>query len=59
MRLGDLQLSAMRISNVAMQSAPFDEFASLHGVHGIRVGSYTGQFRNLDQPVTVFKGRVR
>ena len=59
MRLGDLQRSAMRILNVAMQSAPFDELASLQGVHGINVGSYTGQFRHLDQPVTVSRGKVR
>ena len=59
MRLGDLQRSAMRILNVAMQSAPFDQLASLQGVHGIKVGSYTGQFRHLDQPVTVSKGKVR
>ncbi len=59
MRLGDVQRSAMRILNVAMQSAPFDELASLQGVHGIKVGSYTGQFRHLDQPVTVAKDKVR
>ena len=58
MRLGDLQRSAMRILNVAMQSAPFQELASIQGVHGIKVGSYTGQFRHLEQPVTVDKGRV-
>jgi beta-glucosidase-like glycosyl hydrolase len=59
MRLGDLQRSAMRILTIAMQSAPFDELASIQGVHGIDVGSYTGQFQDLQQPVTVFKAKVR
>ncbi len=58
MRLGDVQRSAMRILTIAMQSAPFDELASLQGVHGIHVRPYTRQFHHLDQPVAVDKGRV-
>ena len=58
MRLGDLQRSASRILNIAMQSAPFARARPIQGVHGIKVGSYTGQFRHLDQPVTVAKGKV-
>jgi len=59
MRLGDLQRSAMRILNIAMQSAPFDELASLQGVNGITVGSYTSQFHNLQPVVTTTKGKVQ
>ncbi len=59
MRLGDLQRSAMRILNVAMQSAPFDQLASLQGVNGITVGSYTSQFHNLQPVVTTTKGKVQ
>jgi Beta-glucosidase-related glycosidases len=57
MRLGDLQRSAMRILNIAMQSAPFDELASLQGVNGITVGSYTSQFHNLQPVVTTTQGK--
>ncbi len=53
MRLGDLQRSARRILNIAMQSAPFDELASIQGVNGIDVGSYTAQFRHLKTFVSV------
>ena len=58
MRLGDLQRSAMRILNIAMQSAPFGELASHQGVSGITVGSYTDQFHNLVPVVTATKGKV-
>lgn len=47
LRLGDLQRSASRIINIAMQSAGFAQLATLQNVKGITVGSYTGQFRNL------------
>ena len=55
MRLGDLQRSAMRILNIAMQSAPFEQLASIQGVHDIDVGPYTSQFRDLEPFVTVSK----
>jgi beta-glucosidase-like glycosyl hydrolase len=58
MRLGDLQRSAMRILNIAMQSLPFQQLASLQGVPGIDVGAYTSQFLNLSSFVTVDKGAV-
>jgi hypothetical protein len=58
MRLGDLQRSAMRILNVAMQSEPFQQLAAQQGVTGIQTGSYTGQFADLTQFVTVDKGTV-
>ena len=59
LRLGDLQRSAMRILNVAMQSAPFDELASIQGVGGISVHPYSQQFRNLDPVVSVAKDKVK
>ncbi|WP_284292615.1 glycoside hydrolase family 3 C-terminal domain-containing protein [Luteimicrobium album] len=58
MRLGDLQRSAMRVLNAAMQSAPFAELANEQGVSGIRVSPYTEQFTNLEQYVDVSKGNV-
>lgn len=58
MRLGDLQRSAMRILNVAMQTNQFKQLAGLQGVSGIKVGSYTGQFDNLTNYLTASKGKV-
>lgn len=58
MRLGDLQRSARTILNVAMQTAQFKQLATLQGVSGITVGSYTGQFTNLANYLTATKGRV-
>ena len=55
MRLGDLQRSAMRILNIAMQSAPFEELASIQHVNGVDVGSYTAQFHDLATFVSVSK----
>ncbi|WP_426504660.1 glycoside hydrolase family 3 N-terminal domain-containing protein [Dactylosporangium sp. McL0621] len=59
MRLGDLQRSATRILNVAMQSLPFQQLAGLQHVRGITVGPYTSQFRHLPSYVTVDKDRVQ
>ena len=59
MRLGDLQRSAKRILNVAMQSRPFMQLAALQGVPGITVGAYTGQFHHLTSHVAVAKGKVK
>ena len=59
LRLGDLQRSAMRVLNVAMQSAPFDELASIQGVGGIAVYPYSQQFHNLDPVVWVAKDKVK
>jgi beta-glucosidase len=59
MRLGDLQRSATRVLRIAMQSAPFAELAAQQGVPGIRVGPYSGQFRDLATPVTVTRERIR
>jgi beta-glucosidase len=47
MRLGDLQRSAMRILNIAVQAAQFQQLAALKGVHGVTVKPYTAQFRDL------------
>jgi beta-glucosidase len=58
MRLGDLQRSVMRVLNTAMQSEPFEQLAAKQGVTGIHVGSYTGQFGDLAQFVTVEKSKV-
>lgn len=58
MRLGDLQRSAMRILNIAMQSAQFKQLAGVQSVSGIKVGSYTGQFDNLVNYLTQSKGKV-
>ena len=55
MRLGDLQRSATRILNIAMQSEPFQQLAAQHGVAGVQVGPYTSQFGDLAQYVTVDK----
>jgi len=52
MRLGDLQRSAARILNVAMQSRPFEELT------GREVGAYSSGF-DLEQIVTTTKGAVR
>ena len=59
MRLGDLQRSAMRILTIAMQSEPFQQLAAQQGVTGVHVGSYTGQFADLPQFVTVEKTPVK
>lgn len=58
MRLGDLQRSAMRILNIAMQSAPFEELAGIQDVHGIHARPYTAQFRHLEPVVSVSSGKV-
>jgi hypothetical protein len=58
-RLGDLQRSAMRILNIAMQSEPFQQLAAQQGVTGIQVGPYTSQFSGLTQYVTVDKSTVK
>ncbi|WP_213815455.1 glycoside hydrolase family 3 N-terminal domain-containing protein [Glaciihabitans sp. dw_435] len=58
LRLGDLQRSAIHVINVAMQSAGFQELASIQGVSGISVGSYSAQFRHLTQFLTVSRGKV-
>lgn len=58
MRLGDLQRSAMRVLDVASQSAPFAQLAEIQGVSGITVSPYTSQFTNLEPAVTVVKERV-
>lgn len=57
-RLGDLQRSAATILGVVTQSAPFAELASLQGVRGIKVGSYTAQFRNLAEYVSQSRGAI-
>ena len=44
MRLGDLQRSAIDVLNVVKQSSAFQQLATIQGVSGITVGSYTGQF---------------
>jgi beta-glucosidase-like glycosyl hydrolase len=59
LRLGDLQRSAMRVLNIAMQSAPFGELASIQGEPGISVHPYSQQFNNLDPVVWVSKDKVR
>jgi beta-glucosidase-like glycosyl hydrolase len=58
LRLGDLQRSAARVIDVAMQTAGFQALASLNGVSGITVGSYTGQFNDLRTFVRSSLGRV-
>lgn len=58
MRLGDLQRSAIRILTTASKTESFQQLAKQQGVKGISVGSYTGQFKNLDPAVTTSKGRV-
>ena len=59
MRLGDLQRSAMRILNIAMQTTPFQALAAQQGVTGIQAKPYTSQFSNLTQFVTVDKSTVK
>ncbi len=59
LRLGDLQRSAMRILNVALQSAPFAQLAQLKGVTGVQVGSYSTQFGKLPNYLDSSKSRVR
>lgn len=44
LRLGDLQRSAHRILNVAMQSESFAHLAQQQGVKGVRVNPYSTQF---------------
>jgi len=58
MRLGDLQRSARTILNVAMQTAQFKQLATLQGVSGITVGSYTSKFDNLVNYLTQSEGKV-
>jgi beta-glucosidase len=59
MLLGDLQRSAMRILNIAMQSESFQQLAAQQGVPGIQAGPYTSQFSDLTQYVTVDKSTVK
>jgi beta-glucosidase-like glycosyl hydrolase len=59
MRLGDLQRSAMRILDIAMQTLPFQQLAAIQGVPAIHVRAYTSQFHHLPQFVTVEKSRIR
>lgn len=59
LRLGDLQRSAMRILNVAMQSSPFAQLAQLKGVPGVQVSSYSAQFRKLPDYLDTHKSRMR
>jgi beta-glucosidase len=57
MRLGDLQRSATRILTTVTKSAPFAQLASLQGVSGITVGSYSQAYAaNLDTYVTATAG---
>jgi beta-glucosidase len=58
LRLGDLQRSATRIIDIAMQTTGFAQLASQKGVSGIAVGSYTGQFDNLSTYLTSTLGKV-
>lgn len=58
MRLGDLQRSATRILNIAMQTAQFKQLAGIQGVTGITVGSYTAQFDDLANYLTQAAGKV-
>lgn len=58
LRLGDLQRSAMKILNIAKQSAGFEELAAAKGVDNITVGSYTAQFNNLASYVSTKNGQV-
>jgi hypothetical protein len=58
MRLGDLQRSAMRVLNTAMQSPQFGQLAAEQGVTGITVSPYEDQFTNLAQYVGAVKGKV-
>jgi beta-glucosidase len=58
LRLGDLQRSASRVLNVAMQTAGFEQLAGQKGIAGISVGSYTGQFDNLANYLTTKLGKV-
>ncbi|MEL4505602.1 glycoside hydrolase family 3 N-terminal domain-containing protein [Luteococcus sp. H138] len=44
LRLGDLQRSAMRVLDAAMQTSQFAQLAQLQGVKGMDAGSYSGQF---------------
>jgi beta-glucosidase len=58
MRLGDLQRSAMRVLNTAMQSPQFAQLAEEQGVSGITVNPYEDQFTSLAQFVGAVKGKV-
>ncbi len=58
MRLGDLQRSAMRVLNTAMQSPQFGQLASQKGVAGITVKPYSSQFHDLADYLDVWKGKV-
>ncbi|MDR1768595.1 MAG: glycoside hydrolase family 3 C-terminal domain-containing protein [Propionibacteriaceae bacterium] len=59
MRLGDLQRSAMRILKTVSQSAAFAQLASLQGVSGITVGSYSQTYSaSLSTYVTATLGDV-
>ncbi|WP_051267650.1 glycoside hydrolase family 3 protein, partial [Nakamurella lactea] len=59
MRLGDLQRSAINILNVVEQSAQFQQLATIKGVSGITVGSYTGQFTDLASFASYAKSDVK
>lgn len=58
MRLGDLQRSAMRVLNAAMQTTQFQQLAELQGVAGVEVGSYSSQF-DLSSPFTAKAAKVK
>jgi beta-glucosidase len=58
MRLGDLQRSAVRVLTTATTTASFQQLAQQQGVKGIKVGSYTARFHDLDPAVTSTTGRV-
>lgn len=56
--LGDLQRSAMRVLNAAMQTTQFQQLAELQGVAGVEVGSYSSQF-DLSSPFTTKAAKVK
>lgn len=58
MRLGDLQRSASRILNTAMQSAQFAELAKNQGVTGVTAVPYSEQFTDLHNYLTSSSGKV-
>ena len=58
LRLGDLQRSAMRILNIAMQTAQFKQLATQQGVSKIKVGAYTAQFHSLTSWVDAATGPI-
>lgn len=58
MRLGDLQRSAVNILNIVMQSAPFQELASIQAVSGIAAHPYTAQFTDREHVLDASLGPV-